>query len=430
MATIKFFLRSKSEQANIYVRLSIDRNNVYKRKIGFIINSKDWSTKKGQPILNDENLKNLKTDLDEFKTKLENKYNSAIKQGLIINGHWLQDEIDLLNNKKPIIELDILDNYIQHFIDNTHKRKNQTGGIGLSLNRVKGFKSFQKLVIAFQTKIKKEILIREVDPTLANKFKDWLYKKNYSHNYVGKNINNLKTICNDANKNNIEVHPKLRLIESVSESTPSENIITLSFDELDQINNAKLLNAALINARKWLIFGCYIGQRGTDLLSITDENIKHVSGSKFIELKQQKTGKEIVIPVLPEAENIIKNGLPYKISLQKFNDHIKDICEIAKLDRPTIGKVKEKKTKLMKLGTYPKHKLITSHICRRSFATNYYTQLPTSTLIGITGHSTERMFLKYIGKTAYDNAYQMLEYVNKLQPRKPQPEMKVVKTAN
>jgi hypothetical protein len=34
--------------------------------------------------------------------------------------------------------------------------------------------------------------------------------------------------------------------------------------------------------------------------------------------------------------------------------------------------------------------------------------------MNITAHGTESVFLKYIGKTTYDNAYQMLEYFSKL----------------
>ena len=60
----------------------------------------------------------------------------------------------------------------------------------------------------------------------------------------------------------------------------------------------------------------------------------------------------------------------------------------------------------------------------------FFKSLNTPILIGITGHSTETMFLKYIGKTSYDNAYQMLEYVNKLQPRKTQQQLKIVKSVN
>ena len=49
-------------------------------------------------------------------------------------------------------------------------------------------------------------------------------------------------------------------------------------------------------------------------------------------------------------------------------------------------------------GIYPKYELITSHVVRRSFATNYYGRVPTAYIKTITGHATEAMLLKYIGK--------------------------------
>ncbi|MGB3344358.1 MAG: hypothetical protein WBA61_10625 [Aequorivita sp.] len=70
------------------------------------------------------------------------------------------------------------------------------------------------------------------------------------------------------------------------------------------------------------------------------------------------------------------------------------------------AKRKEVKKKVWRKvkGMYPKWELVSTHICRRSFATNHYGKLPTPVLMAITGHTTEKMFLKYIGKTAMDNA--------------------------
>jgi hypothetical protein len=46
--------------------------------------------------------------------------------------------------------------------------------------------------------------------------------------------------------------------------------------------------------------------------------------------------------------------------------------------------------------------------------------------MNITAHGSERMFLSYIGKTTYDNAYQMLEYFSKLAPREKTHQMEVI----
>ena len=52
--------------------------------------------------------------------------------------------------------------------------------------------------------------------------------------------------------------------------------------------------------------------------------------------------------------------------------------------------------------------LVSSHVCRRSFATNFYgnKMFTTPQLMAISGHKTETMFLQYIGKTKDDWAMQ------------------------
>ena len=61
-------------------------------------------------------------------------------------------------------------------------------------------------------------------------------------------------------------------------------------------------------------------------------------------------------------------------------------------------------------GLFEKWELVTSHIGRRSFATNFYGEIPTSYLIYVTGHSTEIMFLNYIGKSNKDLAMELTKY--------------------
>ena len=130
------------------------------------------------------------------------------------------------------------------------------------------------------------------------------------------------------------------ILEKVSESKNPEDIVFLSEEGQEQIKNTVLFREALINARKWLLLGCLIGQRGGDLLSITQKNIKDLGGVKIIELKQQKTGKLVAIPLLPEALEIIENGFPYKISMTKFNEYIKEVCKEAGLNTPMKGRKK------------------------------------------------------------------------------------------
>ena len=75
---------------------------------------------------------------------------------------------------------------------------------------------------------------------------------------------------------------------------------------------------------------------------------------------------------------------------------------------------KKKKIFRKKTGKYQKYELVTSHICRRSFATNYYGEINTSLLISATGHSTEVQFLRYVGKKSTQNAVLLANELNKI----------------
>jgi integrase len=98
--------------------------------------------------------------------------------------------------------------------------------------------------------------------------------------------------------------------------------------------------------------------------------------------------------------------MPEVISNQKFNDYIKDACKLAKIDgietftRTVGGKlITEKK---------PKYDLVSSHTCRRSFCTNMYKRgLPTIMIMSISGHKTEKSFLKYIKVKQEEHAEMM-----------------------
>jgi integrase len=428
MATIKFILQSKTESSNIYVRYSISRTINLKRKTGLIIDAKDWNEKKAQPILRNEDLKGLNYKLDDLAKYLDTSYNNAISEGIELTGDWLQLQIDIFNNKTPVVELDVLTNYIQKYIDDAPYKQNQKKELGLSAGRVANIRLFKKTIIRYQDAVLKgkSVLIKNINLKFVEDYKLWLFGKGYSTNYVGKNIANIRTICLDASKNDIEISTQIKNIKGLSEQKPPEQIIYLSEAEQELIKNTTLMREALINTRKWLLLGCLIGQRGGDLLNITDKNIKELNGIKIIELKQQKTGKLVAIPLLPDALEIIETGLPYKISLTKFNEYLKDVCEIAGLIEPTTGRKKEKNNAPTIKKVFLKHELISSHVCRRSFATNFYGRIPTPVLMNITAHGSERMFLSYIGKTTYDNAYQMLEYFSKLAPREKAPQLEVI----
>ncbi len=374
MATVKFRLRSNANKnVSIKVRLMTGRNNDIETNTGFTINPKEWSDATNKPKQNTAENKRLFNDLKKLETYLFDSLNNDLANSVMIDKYWLENRINDCFKRIEKIDNGILVNHIQYIIDNANIRKIRgRNKLGLSENRIKGYKTFKKIIENYQEVIKKQIHLLDINKPFVEKFTNWLINtKEYSINYAGKQIDNLKTVCIDAEKLEIPINPQIKLIESFSENSEDRLIVTLSIDEIEQIRKTELENKAHINARKWLLIGCLIGQRSNDLLTITKDDFRYTSKGINLDLIQKKTSKPVTIPIVEDyIIDMIENDFPYKISSQKLNEYIKEVCKIAKIDEVIKGKKIDKETKRKKIDFYPKYELISSHCFRRSFATN------------------------------------------------------------
>ena len=460
MASIKFRLRSNAtKNVSIKVYVSLGRSNFLEVSTGFTIHPKDWNTpdkdnpKKGDnfPKQNSTESKALFNSLKKLESFLYESINTDLANNVVIDTFWLNAKINECFNRVVLNDTGLLINHTQYIIDNASTR---TVGqnTGLSKETIKSYVSFKKVVLEYQKAIKKQIQFTDLTAPFIEKFKIWmLTKKKYAKNTAGRKLQMLKTICIDAEKNHeIPVTPYSKVIQHFGESNKDRYIQTLSFEELDKIKNVDLSNTeylnnfkkqnpdltkgllitpeALDNARKWILLGCEIGQRGGDLLKITNENIRYKGQTIYIDIIQQKTNKSVTIGIIaPHVIDIIENHLPTAVPHQKLNDYVKVVCKLAGIDEVVKGAKLNTDTNRKELSTYPKYELITTHCFRRSFATNYYKKIPTAVLIGITGHSKESLFLTYINQREDkdSNADLFMKFYSDLHKDKT-PEMKVV----
>jgi integrase len=437
MATIKFLLQSKSESASIYLRLSLNQYTSFKRKTGLSVNAKDWISKKGLPKQNTATNKNLTTDLEELRNHLLKQINSANSNAEVITGDWLFHNIEVFfkrasNSKHSELVIDA----IQNIINTAHIRDNGKGGIGLSKCRVNAYKRLLVLFNEFQNN--NNYKVSQLDKSFFDKLKKWLLdKKAYSATYSFKKLSDLKTVCKDARSNGIETSSELNDIKTKQVATYDDDmeVIILTPTEIKKIEKATLTREALINARKWLILACYTGQRGQSLTTrVKKENFEHYGADLVIKIRQKKGNKAVIIPVLPKVKEIYENGLPYTISLTKLNKHFKDIGKIAGLNEPTMGRIIEAEVKGKKRGVKklrPKYKYISTHIGRRTFASNHYGKIPTPIIMRVTGHAKESTFLGYINQTDDSHIDTFLDYykTKELKERK-QPQLNIIKNAS
>jgi integrase len=406
MATVKFRLKSnaKKDKSTIYLYLSYGRGNMFEVKSGFSIEPKDWQIKSGFPKQNNAKSKNLLSNLKTLESFIHDSINVANSKGELIDKYWLERKIKECFNRVDKSDLEVFVNHLQYIIDNAHNRKVRgKNSLGLSQNTVKGYKTFLGIITDYQKVTGKTIRLTEITNLFVEDFKNWLLNvRKYSVGYAGKLIDNLKAVCNDAEHLGVITHPNTKNIVSFAESDEDRYIVTLSFEEIQTIYDTTMPNNYLENAKKWLLFGFELGQRGEDLLNVTKKNTRYVDGILTVDVHQKKTKKDVSVPILkPEIIEIIENNFPHKISLQKLNKYIKEVCKIAGIIELTEGnklKVDKDKNRRKVLGKYPKWEIIASHSLRRSFATNYYKRIATPILMVITGHSRESDFLKYINK--------------------------------
>ena len=260
----------------------------------------------------------------------------------------------------------------------------------------------------FQNYRKKNILITDVDEIFMNEFIDYYKLNNYAHNTTQREFSFIKTVCKKAKFLGMQVSHQL---EGLNIKPKKVDSIYLTPEELELIENTNFEDELLNNVKDWLIISVNCGQRVSDFMRFSTDMIRDEGENKFIEFTQQKTGKLMTVPLHRKILNILNQRnfqFPDKIGHQEYNQLLKKVCEIAGLTYETYGGKQIGHRKVY--GEYKKFELVSSHIGRRSFATNNYGQIPTSYLIYITGHKTEDMFLNYIGKSNKDIAVEIAKY--------------------
>jgi len=413
MATVNFLYRSTRNNAPLTARLLFrhkQKDFVLSSKIKLDVSETYWN-KEHQKKSRDIDIINKQNKINQELSKIEsyiltNFNNTDINE---VNKEWLKILIEHYYNP-PKAEKEVSDEVLEYFNYFIEKKQSE-----VVERTIKNYKVVLKQLERYQATKSKKILIKDIDYNFSQDFEKFCKQNNYSPNTIAKGLRTIKTVCKHAAFNGIETHRQLNSIKIKSHKIEK---IWLNLKELEAIENLNRteLSESLENARDWLVISCYTGQRISDFMHFNKEQIRIEENKSLLEFTQKKTGKNMTIPVHEKVLEILKkrNGdFPRAISDQRYNDYIKSVCKIAGIDTPTNGSImKEVKDKQYRKenGIYPKHELVTSHIGRRSFATNYYGKIPTTFLIYVTGHSTESMFLNYIGKSNKDLAIELTKY--------------------
>lgn len=417
MATINYLVKGEKNVTNILLRFKNGRKFDLTASTDLKVEPKKWSSAKQKVKLtaDDATKDEVNNNLIELEKFIFNEFNSDNSKGEFIDKYWLRKKIANFFNR-PIDETAVdqvfFIPFIETFIKNAPTRIIKGKNKVIAKGTITKYTTTQRKLEEYEERFKTKLKFTDLDLTFYDRFVNFLsQEQKINLGTIGNYIGTLKTIARDAKLKGLPVHPHIEHPNFFVPKITSDSIY-LNDDEINTIFKFDFKGVErLENTRDLFIIGLRTGLRISDFLRLKDTNIKN----GFIEIETQKTGQTVTIPLHNQVKAILekRNGFPRTISDQKFNEHVKDLCQVAGFNLKVQGSKINKETKRKEEGVFEKWELVTSHICRRSFATNLYGKLDNLTIMGITGHQTETQFLKYIKITNTEKAEKLKDYWNK-----------------
>lgn len=416
MATVNFLYRSSKPEANLTLRLLFRfegtdyvfaENTKIKVSKEYYVNKKNEATKKiilspfnkvfSERASSDIDVRNqnakdleiqskLKAELKAIEIFVLNEFDKSNPKN--VNKEWLANTIkEFYNPKKEGEGVPIeLFKYFDYYINSNKHLKPGT---------IKKLKVISKYVERFEKPLKEAVLIKDIDLKFKLNFENYMISEGYDANTISVAFKNIRMICNDARKNGLETSYQL---QNVKTKYVAPDDIYLTEAEIIKIKEFKLTEK-LEDVRDWLLIACYSAQRISDFMRFNIDMITKDEGTYILEFTQEKTGKNMAIPLSPEFIEVLNKrnfNFPKAMAHQTFNKLVKDVCYSAGITELVEGSKKIDNRQLK--GLYPKNELVSGHIGRRTFATLFWGFYSISELTYITGHATEKNFMDYMKK--------------------------------
>lgn len=421
MAKINFYIRSKQEgqPATVYLRFTDTRETDIWTPTPEKLFPEYWSNKtqsfKQRIRFNETFTEEVKNDIEGRFSKLKDYITTEMLnlKGNPVTKNWLINVINKCYDLKTPGD-ENLNQFISRFIEEATNGKRLYKGKRYIFSTIKNYIGFQVQFNEYQG-IYTDERLKELEenketrrPLKMLNFKDitidfykdylrYFNSKKYSPNSTGRQIKHLKVIMRQAQNEGLHNNTQYQNTSFEAMSERVDNIY-LTESELKRIFELDLSdNKKLDLIRDVFLCGCYTAQRFSDYSRINESMIRTIEGVKVIDLIQQKTRERVIIPIRGELETILKKynyTLP-KTFEQKVNENIKKIGARAKITE--LIPVESNKGGMKKNDNVKKCDLIKTHTARRSGCTNMYlAKIPTIDIMKISGHKTEREFLKYI----------------------------------
>jgi integrase len=337
---------NKHGEAPIYLRITYnsDRKNI---STGYSISPERWDNTKGQVRGSKEDATAINGYISHTRTKLMELFNEMVNDGDVS----IDGLIDRLIGREVISRtlLELVKFHNQDFQNRI--------GVDYTFSTFEKYDILRKKLIEFiPAKYgKKDVRLRDLNQQFMGDFDFYLKTVDGNqHNTAVKYLKNLKKVLNVAVINGwIESNP----FQHFKASYKEVDRVYLTQHELDVIERKKFQISRLILVKDAFLFQCYTGLAYSDMAKLTRGHVAPgIDGNKWIIIRRTKTNVRASIPLLKQAEELIKKYddgshdpdrplFPF-YSIQKFNSFLHEIAELCGIS-----------------------KSLTSHVGRRTFAT-------------------------------------------------------------
>jgi integrase len=430
MLNVNFNLRKrKSKNAEVIYLVLRWSGDYYRYTTKFKVLPKNWDRQKQRvKAVITETLKDvINKHLGEIETAVKKLYADAIADRICVSKEYFKNGLDKWTGR-IVEEKPNFWNFINNYIETSKTRIDPRTGRTISKRTIQEYNTTKNLLIEFEAENRETIDFDNISLYTLIDFRDFLttvkrYKvkdkktgeikeEPYKLNNIAKHIDNLRQFLRAAASEKIAFDTDVLDNKKFKPARENAHNVYLNEDELLAIAALDLSNSLRLDkARDIFLIGCFTGQRVSDYNNIKPHHIK----GRNIELFQAKTGEPVVIPIHPTVKGIFtKYGgiTPPKISDQKLNEYVKEVCQLAGIKE--IIEKQRTKGGLRSVDPLKKWEMVSSHTARRSFATNMVKRgIPIQTIMKITGHTKESTFLKYVKLSAVEHADIMRQHFNK-----------------
>ena len=236
---------------------------------------------------------------------------------------------------------------------------------------------------------------------LEEDFTAWMMNKNYSANTIANQYSIMKVWLTEAEMEGLITDKAFHRYTTKAHDVDN---IYLSEDEVKRIYDIDFSDEAIISqigaqsnieqTRDLFVVACWTGLRFGDWKDLSKADLT----ADTMTIVTNKTNKMVHIPLHPMVKRIIQKydgKLPKAVDKTYTLKQIRMCGKLANIEEEvSLSRVIGGETVIRR---EPKYNFIMNHTARRTFATNMYLKnVPSISIMAITGHTTEANFLKYI----------------------------------